>query len=243
MQHISRVVLACLVATLVAVGCGGGGDENGGTADETGAATPSPSPTSLLVEDFESEETAFETGTNGNAEISVEDGQLKLYSEDDEAESVAPLSEPAPSLTFDVDVEIGDAEEALDAGTEDWFGVGCTAGEDAYFMLADVYGSFYVFSRKNGEYNQIGDNYKQNFEVREGDVYHLSAACTTDPTGTAVGLSLFIDGKEVLSGSDAKNPITPFDGVAVFGQQDKNEGNIAYSTFLFDNVEVQPQEA
>ena len=237
MERISRFVLAFLAIAIVATACGGGEDENG---TEGQAADESPTPTTLLAEDFESEETAFELGANGNAEVSVEDGQLKLYSEDDEAESIAPLSEPAENLTFDVDVEIGPAQESLDAGTEDWFGVACAAGEDAYFMLADVQGSFYLFSRKGGKYKQIGDNYHQDFQPEMGDTFHLTAACTTDPSGSAVGLSLVIDGEEMLSGADAKDPITPFDRVGVFAQQDENEGNTAYSTFLFDNVEVEP---
>ncbi len=244
MKSIPRVLSACLLATFVATACGGGDEpqETGGqeATDETQSPTPSPTPTELLVEDFESGETAFKLGTNGNAEVSLEEGQLKLYSEDSEAESIAPLSAPTESLTFDVDVEMGLAQEALNAGTEDWFGVGCASGEDVYFMMTDVYGSRYAFSRKAGEYKQIGSDYSSNFEAELGDTFHLTANCTSDATGAEI--SLEIDGEEVLSASDKKSPLGPFDGVAVFGQQDENEGKTAYSTFLFDNVEVAPQE-
>ena len=245
MNNPSRVLSACLIAAFVASACGGGGDEpqeTGGqeTTDETPSPSLSPTPTELLVEDFESEETAFELGTNGNAEVSLEDGQLKLYSEDSEAESIAPLSAPAESLTFDVDMEMGLAQEALDAGTEDWFGVGCVAGDDAYLMVSDIYGSRYAFSRKAGEYKQIGSDYSSDFEAEMGDTFHLTANCSSD--GTVGEISLEIDGEEVLKATDKKSPVGPFDGVAVFGQQDENEGKTAYSTFLFDNVEVAPQE-
>lgn len=245
MKSTSRVLSACLIAAFVASACGGGGEEPQETgAEETNneapSPSPSPTPTELLVEDFESTETAFELGTNGNAEISLEEGQLKLYSEDSEAESIAPLSAPADSLTYDVDVEMGLAQEALDAGTEDWFGIGCAAGEDVYFMLTDIYGSRYVISRKAGEYEQIGSDYSSDFEAEIGDTFHLTANCSSD--GTVAEVSLEIDGEEVLSATDKKSPIGPFDGVAVFGQQDENKGKTAYSTFLFDNVEVAPQE-
>ncbi len=245
MKTVSRVLSACLLAVFVATACGGGGDdpqetEGQETTDEAQSPSPSPSPTELLVEDFESDETAFELGTNGNAEVSIEEGQLKLYSEDSEAESIAPLSAPAESLTYDVDVEMGLAQEALDAGTEDWFGVGCAAGEDVYFMATDVYGSRYAISRKAGEYKQIGSDYSSDFEAEIGDTFHLTANCSSD--GTVAEISLEIDGEEVLSATDKKSPIGPFDGVAVFGQQDESEGKTAYSTFLFDNIEVAPQE-
>jgi hypothetical protein len=245
MKQLTRACVVLVMTSLIATACAGG-DGGGETNDDTGSVetpSPSPTPTALLSEDFESEETAFELTTNGNAEVSVEDGQLVLYSEDDEAESIAPLAQPVEGLTFDIDFEMGQARESLDAGTEDWFGVACTQGEDAYFMMADVYGSFFLFSRKDGQYKQIGDNYKKNFQPEIGDTHHLEAACTQDAASGAVGMSLFIDGQEMLTGADTKNPIGPFDGVAVFGQQDESEGDTAYSTFLFDNAEVQPLES
>lgn len=256
MPRFTRLSIAMLAATLVLGACGGGGDEEDPeptaeesvTPEETMEETPTPtetplSDTTLLAEDFESTTTAFELGTNGNAEVSLEDGQLKLYSEDDEAESIAPLLAPTEGLTFDVDVTLGESKESLAAGTQDWFGIGCTSGEDAYFMLADVTGSFFLFSRKNGKYDQITDNYKQSFQPVDGTELQMSAGCAHDPSGP-VGLSLFIDGEEVLVGSDAKDPLPAFDGVVVFGQQDVNEkGGDAFSTFFFDNVDVQLLES
>src|ERR687897_329886 len=75
-QRTMRVVVVLLAMMVIAAACGGGDDTEDETSGAEADATPTPPLTTLLSEDFEGADPAFETGKDEETEVSVRDGRL-----------------------------------------------------------------------------------------------------------------------------------------------------------------------
>ena len=210
------------------------------TDDASKTPTASASESGFLVyETFDSGPGAFTTGKRERAKVSISDGRLELYSEGDRALSTADIT-PTDGLTMSVELLIGPSRESLDAGTQDIVGFTCISGAKGYFLFADNAGQIYLTKLDGPRFKQVGDNYKPKFEMKTGDKIQLTASCIHD--GSTTALSLFADGEELVSAVDTKRPLGAFNVVGVTAQQDENNGDTAFVTYLFDNFIAAPVE-